>query len=62
MSVKIYVEGGGDVRALKRECRHGFAEFFRRAGLEGRRSSRADHDTMLLLVSKRRSVTPTGTR
>ena len=36
MSVKIYVEGGGDASALKRECRRGFSEFFRRAGLEGR--------------------------
>ena len=36
MRVKIYVEGGGDANALKRECRRGFSEFFRRAGLEGR--------------------------
>ena len=36
MSVKIYVEGGGDGNALKRECRRGFSEFFRKAGLDGR--------------------------
>ena len=36
MRVKIYVEGGGDASALKRECRRGFSEFFRKAGLEGR--------------------------
>ena len=36
MRVKIYVEGGGDASALKRECRRGFTEFFRRAGLAGR--------------------------
>lgn len=36
MRVKIYVEGGGDTNALKRECRRGFSEFFRRSGLEGR--------------------------
>lgn len=36
MSIKIYVEGGGDTNALKTKCRHGFSEFFRKAGLEGR--------------------------
>ena len=30
------MEGGGDSTALKRECRSGFREFFRRSGLEGR--------------------------
>ncbi len=30
MSVVIYVEGGGDQRALLAECRRGFAEFFRK--------------------------------
>ena len=28
MSVRIYVEGGGDTSALKSECRRGFREFF----------------------------------
>ncbi len=36
MSIKIYVEGGGDTNALKTKCRQGFSEFFRKAGLEGR--------------------------
>lgn len=34
--VKIYVEGGGDGNRLKRACRQGFGEFFRKAGLDGR--------------------------
>ncbi|MCA9527307.1 MAG: DUF4276 family protein [Myxococcales bacterium] len=29
----VYVEGGGDRGALKPECRRGFSEFFRRAGI-----------------------------
>lgn len=36
MSVRVYVEGGGDTSLLKRRCREGFSEFFRKAGLEGR--------------------------
>lgn len=36
MSVKVYVEGGGDTRELKQKCRRGFREFFRKAGLAGR--------------------------
>lgn len=28
MSVRIYVEGGGDTNSLKSECRRGFREFF----------------------------------
>ena len=28
MSVRIYVEGGGETNPLKTECRRGFAEFF----------------------------------
>lgn len=28
MSVRIYVEGGGNLGALRSECRRGFAEFF----------------------------------
>lgn len=37
MNVKVYVEGGGDHnKALDTECRRGFKEFFRKAGLERR--------------------------
>ena len=37
MTVKIYVEGGGDHdKALQTECRRGFSEFVRKAGLEWR--------------------------
>lgn len=37
MNVKVYVEGGGDHnKTLGTECRRGFSEFFRKAGLEGR--------------------------
>lgn len=36
MSVKIYVEGGGNGNALRRKCREGFSEFFRKTGLQGR--------------------------
>jgi len=34
--VKLYVEGGGDARGLKSECRRGFSEFLRKAGLGGK--------------------------
>ena len=34
--VKLYVEGGGDASTLKSECRRGFNEFLRKAGLDGR--------------------------
>jgi hypothetical protein len=33
--MKIYVEGGGDTSALKTECRRGFTEFLKHAGLTG---------------------------
>lgn len=36
MKVKIYVEGGGDRRAVQKPCREGFSRFFERAGLAGR--------------------------
>lgn len=36
MSVAIYVEGGGDSRQLKADCREGFRKFFENAGLAGR--------------------------
>lgn len=36
MSVRVYVEGGGDKNPkLNRQCRAGFREFFSKAGLEG---------------------------
>lgn len=34
MRVKVYVEGGSPGK-LENECRRGFSEFFKRAGLEG---------------------------
>ena len=35
VSIKVYVEGGGnDRKDLKTKCRRGFNEFFRKAGLE----------------------------
>ncbi len=36
MSLRLYVEGGGDSKALKTECRRGFSEFLKKAGLVGR--------------------------
>jgi hypothetical protein len=35
VTVKVFVEGGGDSAALKTACRQGFSEFLRRAGLAG---------------------------
>ncbi len=34
--VKLYVEGGGDGKALQIECRQGFSEFLKKAGLTGK--------------------------
>lgn len=36
MRVKIYVEGGGDSKALKTDCRSAFSAFFKKAGFNGR--------------------------
>ena len=36
MSVKLYVEGGGDSKALRTACRRGFSRFIEKAGLRGR--------------------------
>ena len=36
MTVKVYVEGGGDGRELRARCRKGFSSFFEKAGLVGR--------------------------
>lgn len=36
MSFRLYVEGGGDSKALRARCRRGFSEFIRKAGLGGR--------------------------
>ena len=35
MKVKMYVEGGGDNRFLRAQCREGFRDFFCKAGLMG---------------------------
>jgi hypothetical protein len=34
--VKLYVEGGGDSKSLQIECRRGFREFLKKAGLKGK--------------------------
>lgn len=39
MKVKVYVEGGGDTRALRAQCREKFGKFFCKAGLKGRMPS-----------------------
>lgn len=39
MSVKLYVEGGGDSKALRTACRRGFRTFLEKAGLAGRMPS-----------------------
>ena len=36
MTVKVYVEGGGNTRGLRARCREGFSSFFGKAGLVGR--------------------------
>ena len=36
MTVKVYVEGGGDGRELRARCRKGFSSFFETADLIGR--------------------------
>lgn len=36
MTVKVYVEGGGDGRFLRTKCREGFSSFFEKANLAGR--------------------------
>ena len=36
MSVKLYVEGGGDSKTLKTACRKGFSTFLERAGAAGK--------------------------
>ena len=36
MTVKVYVEGGGDGRELRARCRKGFSSFFEAADLAGR--------------------------
>jgi len=33
---RLYVEGGGDSKALRRTCARGFRKFLERAGIEGR--------------------------
>ena len=36
MSIRLYVEGGGDSKTLKTACRKGFRSFLENAGLTGR--------------------------
>ena len=36
VSVRLYVEGGGDNKALRAKCRSGFRTFLEKAGLAGR--------------------------
>ena len=36
MSTRLYVEGGGDRKPLRTECRQAFREFLQKAGLAGR--------------------------
>ena len=36
VSVRLYVEGGGDRAELRTACRKGFSEFVEKAGLQGR--------------------------
>lgn len=36
VSYKLFVEGGGDSRALHAACRNGFTEFMKKAGLAGK--------------------------
>ena len=36
MTALLYVEGGGNGKALRVECRKGFAQFLAKAGLKGR--------------------------
>jgi hypothetical protein len=36
VNAKLFVEGGGDSKALRTECRRGFSELLRKAGLAGR--------------------------
>lgn len=39
MTATVYVEGGGNSKALRSECRKGFRQFFENAGLKGRMPS-----------------------
>ena len=39
MTVKLYVEGGGDSKVLRSQCRKGFRTFFEKAGLAGKMPS-----------------------
>ena len=36
VSIKLYVEGGGDSKSLRTACREGFGTFIEKAGLSGR--------------------------
>ena len=36
VSIRVYVEGGGDTQTVRTKCREGFSKFFQESGLEGR--------------------------
>ena len=36
VTVRLYVEGGGDSKKLRVQCRRGFRKFVEKAGLKGR--------------------------
>lgn len=39
MRIKVFVEGGGETKALRTKCRRSFSNFFQKAGMEGRMPS-----------------------
>ena len=39
MNIKVFVEGGGETKALRTKCRRGFSNFFQKAGMEDRMPS-----------------------
>lgn len=47
--VRLYVEGGGDARSLKTDCREGFANFLSKAGLK-------DHMPRIIACGGRRNA------
>ena len=38
VNIKVFVEGGGETKALRTKCREGFSKFFSKAGMEGRKT------------------------
>ena len=39
MNIKVFVEGGGETKALRTKCRRGFSNFFQKAGMEHHKPS-----------------------